>query len=196
MPFQTIEKTVPGLTPGERYVVRVRAISSLGVVSDWSEAYEINIEDAPSITEWLEQELTLHVNDPDPHDQYALADGSRGSFEEEGAVSTHESAADPHDQYALADGSRGEFLPLSKVYTEYFSTASISEGGTRTLSVSFPSDKFSSAPHVSVSPFCTTTSANISFHVTQVSSSTASIVLRNNGEDSVSVGAYVLAVQP
>lgn len=42
----------------------------------------------------------------DDHTQYALADGTRGTFEASGAVSTHEAASDPHTQYLLADGSR------------------------------------------------------------------------------------------
>jgi len=42
----------------------------------------------------------------DDHTQYALADGTRGTFEASGAVSTHEAASDPHNQYLLADGSR------------------------------------------------------------------------------------------
>lgn len=42
----------------------------------------------------------------DDHTQYALADGTRGTFETSGAVSTHEAAADPHNQYLLADGTR------------------------------------------------------------------------------------------
>jgi len=42
----------------------------------------------------------------DDHSQYALADGTRGTFEASGAVSTHEAASDPHTQYLLADGSR------------------------------------------------------------------------------------------
>jgi len=42
----------------------------------------------------------------DDHTQYALADGSRGTFETSGAVSTHEAASDPHNQYLLADGTR------------------------------------------------------------------------------------------
>lgn len=42
----------------------------------------------------------------DDHTQYALADGSRGTFETSGAVSTHEAASDPHTQYLLADGTR------------------------------------------------------------------------------------------
>lgn len=35
----------------------------------------------------------------DDHPQYALADGSRGSFEASGAVGAHEAALDPHPQY-------------------------------------------------------------------------------------------------
>lgn len=42
----------------------------------------------------------------DDHTQYALADGTRGTFEASGAVSTHEATSDPHTQYLLADGSR------------------------------------------------------------------------------------------
>lgn len=196
MPFQDIEKTIPGLIPGERYIVRVRAISNLGVVSDWSEAYELNIDEAPSITEWLEQELTLHVQDPDPHNQYAMADGSRGAFEPEGAVAEHEAKTDPHNQYALADGTRGDYIPLSATYKNYFSVAAVAEGSSRTLSVSFPADTFSTVPYLSVSPFCTDSSAEIGFHITQVSSSTATIVLRNNSTNtgSVSIGAYVMAI--
>ena len=196
MPFQDIEKTIPGLIAGERYIVRVRAISNLGVVSDWSEAYELNIDDAPSITEWLEEELNLHVNDPDPHNQYAMADGSRGAFESEGAVAEHETNVDPHNQYALADGTRGDYIPLSATYKNYFPVTTVAEGGSRTLSISFPTGTFSTAPYLSISPFCTDSSAQIGFHVTQVSSSTATIVLRNNSTNtgSVSIGAYVMAI--
>src|SRR6056300_1291522 len=42
----------------------------------------------------------------DDHTQYALADGTRGTFETSGALSTHEAAADPHNQYLRADGTR------------------------------------------------------------------------------------------
>ena len=37
--------------------------------------------------------------DDDDHAQYALADGSRGTFEVAGAVAAHEGAADPHTGY-------------------------------------------------------------------------------------------------
>lgn len=139
MPFQTIEKTIPGLIPNERYVVRVRAISNLGVTSDWSEAYEVNIDDIP----------------PGP----------------------------------------SEFVQTDKVYRNYFAVASIAAGSTRTLSATFGVGQFSAVPYLSVSPFCTTTAAHISFHITQVSSTTASIVLSNNGGVAVDVGAYVMAIE-
>ena len=37
----------------------------------------------------------------DDHTQYALADGSRGTFEVSGSVAAHEAAGDPHPAYAL-----------------------------------------------------------------------------------------------
>ena len=39
----------------------------------------------------------------DDHTQYALADGSRGTFEASGAVSTHAGATDPHGDRGYTD---------------------------------------------------------------------------------------------
>ena len=46
----------------------------------------------------------------DDHSQYALADGTRGTFEVAGAVGVHEALADPHPQYAeTSDPLSGDF---------------------------------------------------------------------------------------
>ena len=46
----------------------------------------------------------------DDHLQYALADGTRGTFEVAGAVGVHEALADPHPQYAeTSDPLSGDF---------------------------------------------------------------------------------------
>ena len=53
MTIEDVEKltrTVSGVLAGERYAARVRAVSSLGVTSDWSEAYEV-VTDPPILGE-------------------------------------------------------------------------------------------------------------------------------------------------
>lgn len=53
---------------------------------------------------------TLSGLGDDDHSQYALADGTRGTFEPAGSVGTHEALGNPHPQYAqTTDALSGEF---------------------------------------------------------------------------------------
>lgn len=60
----TFKRTVPGLLPTSRYIVRVRAVSPLGVASDWAEAAVVKSPPDSSIPS-PPGSLTYDFNSPD-----------------------------------------------------------------------------------------------------------------------------------
>lgn len=176
---QAVTRTIPGIAPGERYVVRVRAISRFGVASDWSEAYDLQVDGEGGVVDWIEQELTLydwsHTNS-DTHEIYALADGTRGAFAKQGDIDSAINA-------------------LPKVYTHNQSTQSVDVETEITTTHTFPTGTFSSTPSVTVSAIYDDESSDIGCYISSISSSSVSVVLYNRSESSKSIGFSLIAIQ-